>query len=63
MKKRNLKDSLDGVEIPDTDVKDYWILNTNKNYVLRNLDKDDFKRKLDSLKIPVNIKLIDVHKY
>jgi len=63
LKKRNLKDSLDGVEIPDTDVKDYWILNTNKNYVLRNLDKDDFKRKLDSLKIPVNIKLIDVHKY
>ncbi|WP_131368555.1 DUF3997 domain-containing protein [Chryseobacterium soli] len=63
LKKRNPKDSLDGYEIPDPDVIDYWILNTNKNYVLKNLDNDDFKKKLDSLKVPVNIKLIDVYEY
>lgn len=63
LKKRNPKDSLDGYEIPDTNVVDYWILNTDRNYVLKNLNKYDFKKKLDSLKIPRNIKLPDVYEY
>lgn len=63
LKMRNPNDSLDGYEIPDPDVMDYWILNTDKNYVLKNLSNYDFKKKLDSLKIPVNIKLIDVYEY
>ena len=63
LKRRNPKDSLDGYEIPDEKIKDYWILNTDKNYVLKNLKFNDFKKKLESLKIPSDIDLIDVYKY
>ena len=63
LKKRSPNDSLDSYEIPDEKVKDYWILNTSKKYVIRNLKLETFKRKLDSLKIPNDIKLIDVYEY
>lgn len=63
LKRRNPKDSLDGYEIPDEKVKDYWILNTDKNYVLKNLKITDLQKKLESLKIPIDIELIDVYKY
>ena len=38
LKLRNPNDSLDGYEIPDEKLKDYWILNTDENYVLKNCD-------------------------
>ena len=63
LKKRNPKDSLDGSEIPNENVKDYWILNTDENYVLKNLKINDLQKKLESLKIPADIELIDVYKY
>lgn len=63
LKRRNPKDSLDGYEIPDEKVKDYWILNTDKNYVLKNLKITDLQKELESLKIPTDIELIDVYKY
>lgn len=63
LKRRNPDDSSDTYEIPDESVKDFWILNTDKNYVLSNLNKTDFKRKLDSLDVPTDIKLTDVYKY
>lgn len=63
LKRINPKDSLDTYEIPDENVKDFWILNTNKNYVLGNLKNNDFNRKLDSLHIPVTVKLVDIYKY
>jgi hypothetical protein len=63
LKKRNPKDSLDGYEIPNENVKDYWILNTDENYVLKNLKINDLQKKLESLKIPADIELIDVYKY
>ncbi|MGX5685410.1 DUF3997 domain-containing protein [Chryseobacterium cucumeris] len=62
LKRRNPVDSLDTYEIPDECVKDFWILNTDKNYVLGNLNRTDYKRKLDSLHIPA-IELVDVYKY
>ncbi|MGH1517748.1 DUF3997 domain-containing protein [Chryseobacterium sp. JK1] len=61
--KRRSKDRLDTYEIPDKDVKDFWILNTDKNHVIGSLNHQDFKRKLDSLHIPVAIELIDIYKY
>ena len=63
LKKRSPNDSLDGYEIPDEKVKDYWILNTSKNYVIGNLKFSTFKKKLDSLNIPNDLKLIDVYEY
>ncbi|MBO9690632.1 DUF3997 domain-containing protein [Chryseobacterium sp.] len=63
LKRRNPNDSLDTYEIPDESIKDFWILNTDKNYVLGNLNKTDFKRKLDSLHIPAGIELVDIYKY
>ena len=63
LKKRSPNDSLDGYEIPDENVKDYWILDTENNRVLKNMTKLKYQRKLDSLKIPKNIELIDVYKY
>ena len=60
---RNPNDSLDGYEIPDEKVKDYWILNTDENYVLKNLKFNDFKKKIESLEIPKDIELVDVYKY
>jgi len=63
LKMRSPNDSLDGYQIPDENVKDYWILNTSKNYVLGNLKFTAFQKKLDSLNIPNNIKLIDVYEY
>lgn len=62
LKRRRPNDSLDTYEIPDKNIKDYWILNTEKNYVLKNLKSNDFKRKLDSLKIP-ETELIDIYEY
>ncbi len=43
--------------------KDFWILNTGKNFVLKNLSFHEYTRKLDSLRIPRNIELIDVYTY
>lgn len=43
--------------------KDFWILKTGKNYVLKNLSFHEYTRKLDSLTIPRNIELIDVYAY
>lgn len=63
LKRRNPNDSLDGYEIPDEKVKDYWILNTDKNYVLKNLKLNDFKKKMESLTIPKEIKLVDIYDY
>ncbi|WP_336734565.1 DUF3997 domain-containing protein [Chryseobacterium sp. VD8] len=63
MKRMNVHDSMDTLEIPDKESTDYWILNTEENYVLKNLKKNDFKRKRESLKIPENISLIDVYEY
>jgi len=63
LKKRNTTDSFDGYEIPNENIKDYWILNTDENYVIKNLKFNNFKRKLDSLKIPNKINLIDVSEY
>ena len=63
LKRRNPTDSLDTYEIPDERVKDFWILNTENNWALKNMTKVEYQNKLDSLKIPVNIKLIDVYKY
>lgn len=63
LKRRNPKDSLDGYEIPNEEVKDYWILNTDKNYVLKNLKINDLQKKLESLQIPTDIELIDIYKY
>jgi len=63
LKKRSPNNSQDTYEIPDEIIKDYWILNTSKNYVLGNLKFSTFQKKLDSLNIPKNIKLIDVYDY
>lgn len=63
LKKRSPDDTQDNYEIPDEKIKDYWILNTAKNYVLGNLKFSTFQKKLDSLNIPKNIKLIDVYDY
>lgn len=63
LKKQFPNDSLRSYEIPDEKVKDYWILNTKKNYVIGNLKFSSFKKKLDSLNIPTNIELIDVYEY
>ncbi|WP_396149829.1 DUF3997 domain-containing protein [Flavobacterium sp.] len=63
LKKRSPNDSLDSYEIPDEKVRDYWILNTSKNYVIGNLKFNTFQKKLDSLSIPKDIKLIDVYSY
>lgn len=63
LKLRNPNDSLDGYEIPDEKVKDYYILNTDENYVLKNLKLNDFKKKIESLEIPKDIELVDVYKY
>lgn len=60
---RSSEDSLDTYEIPNKNVKDYWILDTENNFVLKNLNFSDFQRKLDSLKIPRDVELIDVYKY
>lgn len=51
---------LNSQEISD---KDFWILGTDKNLVLSNLNFDEYTKKLDSLGIPKNIELIDVYKY
>lgn len=51
------------IETPDENVKDYWILDTENNWVLKNLNFSDFQRKLDSLKIPKDIELVDVSEY
>lgn len=61
--KNRLLNSSDTYQIPDEKVKDYWILNTSKNYVISNLNFDYFQKKLDSLNIPRDIKLIDVYEY
>ncbi|MDR3023159.1 DUF3997 domain-containing protein [Chryseobacterium sp.] len=63
LKRRNPNDSLDIYEVPDENVKDFWILDTDKNYALGNLNRTDFKRKLDSLHIPAKIELVDIYKY
>ena len=63
LKRRNPNDSLDSYEIPDENVKDYWILNTDKNYVLKNLKLNDFKKKMESLEIPKDNELIDIYEY
>jgi len=63
LKRRSPNDSLDAYEVPDENVKDFWVLNTDKNYALGNLNKADFKRKLDSLHIPATIELVDIYKY
>ena len=63
LKRRNPNDSLDGYEIPDEKVKDYWILNSDKNYVLKKLELNDFKKKMESLRIPSKTELIDVYEY
>jgi len=58
-----IKESQNGFEASDENVKDYWILDTENNWVLKNLKFSDFQKKLDSLKIPRNIELIDVYEY
>lgn len=63
LKRRSLNDSLDAYEIPNENVKDYWILNTDKNFVLKEMNYSTYQKKLDSLGIPKNIKLIDIYKY
>lgn len=63
LKRRTPNDKLDSYKIPDEKVKDYWILNTTKNYLIGNLSFSDFQKKLDSLNIPKNIELIDVYEY
>ena len=63
LKRRSPNDKSDTYKIPDENTKDYWILDTSKNFVIGNLKFNSFKKKLDSLKIPSNIELIDVNEY
>lgn len=63
LKRRSPYDKLDTYKIPDEKIKDYWILDTSNNFVIGNLKVSSFRKKLDSLKIPSDIKLIDVNKY
>ena len=63
LKRRSSKDSLDTYEIPDENVKDFWILNTDKNEVWGRLSGDGLKRKLDSLHITATIELVDIYRY
>lgn len=58
-----IKESQNEIETPDENVIDYWILDTENNWVLKNLNFSEFQKKLDSLKIPRNIELIDVYEY
>ncbi|MCS4300769.1 DUF3997 domain-containing protein [Chryseobacterium sp. BIGb0232] len=60
VKNKPYNDSLNHQKTLD---KDFWILDTGKNYVLKNLPFHEYIRKLDSLKIPRNIELIDVYEY
>lgn len=63
MIRRSPTDSLDDMMLPDTSVTDFWILNTHKNSVLRYLSRQQFKAALDSLKLPIDLPLIDVNAY
>ena len=63
LKRRSPNDSLDTYEIPDDTVKDYWILDTKNKYVLKKLTYKKFQIKMDSLKIPKNIPLVDIYEY
>lgn len=63
LKRRSPNDNSDTYKIPDEKIKDYWILNTDENFVIGNLKFDSFKKKLDSLNIPSDIMLIDVNEY
>lgn len=62
LKPRKL-DRNDSYMIPDESKISYCILDTDKKYVLKNLNKNQFKRKLDSLGIPNQIELIDIYEY
>lgn len=42
---------------------DYWIIDSDKKQILKKLSYSQFLMKLYSLKIPRNIKLIDVYEY
>ncbi|MDR2236136.1 MAG: DUF3997 domain-containing protein [Chryseobacterium sp.] len=53
----------DNLSYQKTSDKDFWILDTDKNYVLKNLNFHEYTRKRDSLKIPQNIEFIDVYIY
>lgn len=61
--KNRLLNNSDSYKIQDEKVKDYWILNTSKNYVISNLNFVNFQKMLDSLNIPRDINLIDVYEY
>lgn len=63
--RENVKGGLpnDGLNNHKSLDKDFWILNTDKNHVQKKLSMNEYRRKLDSLKIPENIELIDVYKY
>lgn len=63
LKRRSPNNITDTYQVPDEKIKDYWILNTQKNYVLKNLSYEMFQKKLDSLNIPKKIKLVDVYNY
>jgi hypothetical protein len=63
LKRQNPNDEQDKYKISDEKVIDYWILDTENNIALKNLNKHEFKTKLESLKIPRNIGLIDVYEY
>jgi Protein of unknown function (DUF3997) len=63
LKRRSPKDSLDTYMIPDSTVLDYWILNTRNNTVFKSLTKQRLITILDSLKLPKDLKLVDVYEY
>jgi hypothetical protein len=63
LKRRSPNDSTDAYQILDPTVIDYWILDTHKKLVFKTLTKQQLITKLDSLKLPKDLKLIDIYKY
>jgi len=55
----------DGIDhkTSDKDRYDYWIIDSDKKQILKKLSYSQFLTKLDSLKIPRNVKFIDVYEF
>ncbi|MGO4770537.1 DUF3997 domain-containing protein [Flavobacterium sp. W22_SRS_FK3] len=56
-------DSVDYNKTFTKDRYDYWIIDSDKKQIFKKLSYSQFLTKLDSLKIPKNLKLIDVYEY
>ena len=63
LKRRSSEDSNDTYLIVDSNILDYWILDTKKKFVIEKLNKQQFEIKLDSLGIPGKTELINVYNY